>query len=201
VIPIHSESNPAFVLGLCEAGRKLTVPWYRLPPHLGSGMRSHRRQQPPPPHPRRGYQSSRQGLSGGRRVSAGGGYWKISSPQPLWHVPPSRHAFFYGGKLVAGPVSSPGSGWVPIVYGMVWVALFVLYMQHIAQGAWLVLGPLFLVVSLGLLWRTAYSVRPALQPPLDSHILPPGDAAHHLSGFLHAPGSRPAAPQVADRPM
>ena len=78
--------------------------------------------------------------------------------RPLFLTQPSRHVFLLGGRLIAGPIASAGgSGWIPIVYGAVWVVLFGVYMQHMAMGVWLVLGPLFVAISLALLKAAAYS--------------------------------------------
>jgi len=81
----------------------------------------------------------------------------VCEPHSLWQSLPSRHVALMGGQLLGGPIGSPGSGWVPIAYGAVWVCLFSLYMRHIAEGAWVLLGPAFVIISLVLLKQTAYT--------------------------------------------
>jgi hypothetical protein len=81
-----------------------------------------------------------------------------TAAQPLHLCLPSRHVALLNGRLLGGPVWSPGgSGWVPILYGVGWIYLFSLYMRFLAAGVWLVLGPVFLVISLTLLKQTAYT--------------------------------------------
>ena len=93
--------------------------------------------------------------SAGARTDVDAG---ASAAGALWRSQPSKHVFALGGRIIAGPIkANGGSGWIPVVYFIVWSGLFVVYMRYVAAGVWLVLGPIVALVSLLLLRNAAYS--------------------------------------------